>query len=77
VQQILVVDLLLRKKAPFPLGLLVKCSKIFLEAARSRVFNCVQLLAIMAEELSAFDIEPDVAGRGQFVSVIERKTRTI
>jgi hypothetical protein len=89
-QQILVVDLLLRDKIPFllgqllPLMYLVKYGQIFLNVARSRNFDCVELctdresaFSIMAEKLSAFDIEPDVAVCGQYVPVIECKTRTI
>ena len=56
----------------------------FLNTARSRGFDCVQLrtdgegaLAAMSEELSGLGVVLDVAGPGQHVPVVERKVQTI
>jgi predicted lactoylglutathione lyase len=56
----------------------------FINTAKSRDFDCVQLrtdgegaLAAMAEELAGLGIVLDTAGPGQHVPVIERKIRTV
>jgi Reverse transcriptase (RNA-dependent DNA polymerase) len=56
----------------------------FINTARSRDFDCVQLrtdgegaLAAMSEELAGLGIVLDIAGPGQHVPVIERKIQTI
>ena len=56
----------------------------FLNAAKSRDFDCVQLrtdgesaLAVMIEELAGLGVVVDVAGPGKHVHVVERKIQTI